>query len=143
LAIDSINPAQKIILPEKIAEFQRSENALEHHVLPYNFFAALLVPNYTKGVQTFGLIQSKADEAQIACALERYHLERGKYPETLNELVPQFIADLPHDIIGGKSLKYRQTSDGNFLLYSVGWNGADEGGQVSFFPYTDGDWVWR
>ena len=41
------------------------------------------------------------NEAQIACALERYRLAHGEYPETLDALVPQFIEKVPHDIIGG------------------------------------------
>jgi hypothetical protein len=143
MAIDSVNPAERIILKEKMAEFQRAQDALDHHAFPYNLFAAIAVPNYTKAVTVFGFNQTKTDEAQIVCALERYHLTHGKYPKTLSELMPQFIDYLPHDIIGGQSLKYRQTADGNFLLYSIGWNGTDDDGKLCFFPYADGDWVWQ
>ncbi len=73
---------------------------------------------------------------QIACALERYHLAHGEYPETLDALMPQFMEKMPHDIIGGQPLHYRRTDDGKFLLYSVGWNETDDGGQV-FSPKTD------
>ena len=143
MAIDSVKPAERIILTEKIAEFQLAAEWAYHHWFPYNLLTAIAVPNYTKAVQTFGRDQTKADEAQIVCALERYHLAHGKYPETLSELMPQFIDHLPHDIIGGQPLKFRQTTAGNFLLYSVGWNGVDDGGQTSLCPYTDGDWVWQ
>ena len=64
--------------------------------------------------------QTLANEAQIACALECFRIARGKYPETLDVLAPQFIKEVPHDIIGGHPLKYRRTEDGNILLYSVG-----------------------
>jgi hypothetical protein len=63
--------------------------------------------------------------------------------------VPQFIATIPHDLIGGQPLHYRRTDDGKFLLYSIGWNEKDDGGQQKShrgYPYTDdyskGDWVW-
>ena len=84
------------------------------------------------------------------CALERYKLASGRYPETLDALVPQFIGKLPHDIIGGKPLHYRRTGDGKFVLYSIGWNEKDDGGVVVFRKNSltavdteKGDWVWQ
>ena len=69
------------------------------------------------------------------------------FPKPLGALVPEFIEPLPHDIINGEPLKYRRTDDGQFVLYSVGWNGRDDGGAVAFkFDRPDsekGDWVWR
>lgn len=147
LAIESIDPVQKIIFVEKTAEFQRALSAAVEgdgtlHRF-YNLYAVVAVPNYNKMVQAVGFDQTRADEAQIVCALERYRLARGNYPQTLNDLVPQFIGELPHDIISGQPLKYHQTNDGRFLLYSVGWNGKDDGGQLGPFPHDEGDWVWQ
>jgi hypothetical protein len=86
----------------------------------------------------------------LACALERYRLAQGQYPEDLNALVPRFVALLPHDIINGQPLKYRRTDHGQFILYSVGWNEKDDGGVVATIkadpPRQDilqGDWVWQ
>jgi hypothetical protein len=63
---------------------------------------------------------------------------------------PQFIAQIPHDIINGEPLHYRRTDEGQFVLYSVSWNETDDGGVVGMTdgktPVTDlnkGDWVWR
>jgi len=53
-------------------------------------------------------------------------------------------------------LKYQRNGDGRFLLYSVGWNEKDDGGQVvrhggstsggegstRGVDITKGDWVW-
>jgi hypothetical protein len=144
IVVDSIDPSQKIVSLPKMAEFQREDDKLQHYHFwhMYQLLAIIAVPNWTKAVQTFAFEQTKADEAQIVCALERYRLARGNYPETLNELVPQFIDKLPHDIIGGQSLKYRRTSDGQFLLYSVGWNETDDGGKFNS-SYEQGDWVWQ
>ena len=67
----------------------------------------------------------------------------------LDALVPQFIEKLPHDIIGGQPLHYRRTDNGKFLLYSIGWNETDDGGQASpmdqygTIDYNRGDWVWK
>jgi len=45
-------------------------------------------------------------------------------------------------------LHYRRTDDGQFVLYSVGWNETDDGGEVAFtsggsVDVNTGDWVWR
>ena len=42
-------------------------------------------------------VQQKFDFGIIACALERYQIANGSYPETLEALVPDFISDLPGD----------------------------------------------
>lgn len=70
------------------------------------------------------------DQARLACALERYRLARGTYPATLTELVPQFIAHLPHDPYARAPYHYQRTDDGTFLLYGVGSNRKDDGGVI-------------
>jgi hypothetical protein len=144
IVVDGIDSSQKIVLLQKMAEFQREDDKLQHYHFwhMYQFLAIIAVPNGTKAVQTFAFNQTKTDEAQIVCALERYRFAHGNYPETLNELVPQSIDKLPHDIIGGQSLKYHRTPDGQFLLYSVGWNGTDDGGKFNS-SHEQGDWVWQ
>jgi hypothetical protein len=83
-------------------------------------------------------VQTQVHEALIACALERYRLAHDAYPETLDALVPQFLAQIPPDLIGGRPLHYRRADGGKFLLYSVGWNETDDGGK----PGSDDDWLW-
>jgi hypothetical protein len=62
----------------------------------------------------------------------------NEYPVTLASLVPQFLAQVPRDLIGGQPLHYRRSDDGKFLLYSVGWNEKDDGGKAG----SEDDWVW-
>jgi hypothetical protein len=90
------------------------------------------------------------DEATMACALERYRLAHGEFPERLDALAPQFLGKLPHDVINGAPYHYRRTADGRFVLYSVGWNETDDGGQVALAQSKParqdlerGDWVWQ
>ena len=72
-----------------------------------------------------------------------------QFSQTLDALTPRFIETLPHDIIGGQPLKYHRTGNGQFTLYSVGWNGTDDGGAVvmkktqkTAIDLDNGDWVW-
>ena len=121
-----------------------------------NLFARLLLPELGNYAISAAHGQNSVNMARVAVALERYRLAHGEYPESLDALAPRFIAKVPHDVIGGQPLKYRRTSDGQFVLYSVGWNEKDDGGvvvlQQGFQPreespqgvdISQGDWVWR
>ena len=126
-----------------------------------NFLEKILLSTQGNAVKHFAYAQSSVALARVAIALERYRLAHGEYPESLDALSPQFIAKVPHDIINGQPLKFRRTSDGQFVLYSVGWNERDDGGVVAFWKGStravnrdeegpmrpvnrdEGDWVWR
>ncbi len=134
------------------AALQRAENSVQtglKHYSPYNVQALMLFPAIGNAVKKFAAIQTSIDLARVACALERYRLAHGEYPESLDALAPQFIEKLPHDIINGQPLHYRRTDDGQFILYSVGWNEKDDGGTVvilkrgSRVDLDNGDWVWQ
>lgn len=89
----------------------------------------------------------------IAIALKRYQFKHGNYPADLNSLVPEFVSTVPIDPVDGQPLRYRPNTDGTFLLYSVGENGVDDGGDPSLekgvnsssFYWQNAhalDWVW-
>ncbi len=65
-----------------------------------------------------------------ALALERYHGKYGTYPQALAALAPEFVKAVPVDFMDGQPLRYRLTDDGRFMLYSVGLDGEDNGGQL-------------
>ena len=88
-----------------------------------------------------------------AIALKRYQLKHGTYPPDLNSLVPEFLSAVPLDPVDGQPLRYRLNSNGTFLLYSVGPNGKDDGGNPQLEAGVEGsnnywlnphalDWVW-
>jgi hypothetical protein len=85
--------------------------------------------------------QTKVGQAIIACALESYRLVHNEYPQDLATLVPQSLASVPRDVIGGQPPIYHRNADGTFLLYSIGWSGRDGGG-VGGKSEEEGDWVW-
>jgi hypothetical protein len=138
--LEGFDLANDTIVPHRFDEAVRELDKFFRHNSPFKLLAAIAIPNFNKAEQVTAHNQTLVNEAQIACALERYHLARGGYPETLDALVPQFIEKLPHDIIGGEPLHYQRTWGGQFQLYSVGWNETDDGGLPG--TLTDGDWVW-
>lgn len=111
----------------------------------HQLLAVIMLPALHKIPMRAAAAQTAADEAAIACALERYRLANGQYPETLEALAPRFISPLPNDVISGGPYKYHRTTDGQFVLYSVGWNEKDDGGALgqTLFDDKQGDWVWQ
>jgi hypothetical protein len=151
---------QETISPSAVRHVDEVRRAEAKKATPYNILEKILLPGLGNAAKRFAYGQASVDLARVAIALERYRLAHGEYPESLNALAPQFIGKVPQDVIGGQPsqgsgstsqpLKYRRTADGQFVLYSVGWNERDDGGVVVFekgsTPAVDinqGDWVWR
>jgi hypothetical protein len=127
LADEVFDPAAHRVHPEKLKDVP--ENA--------GFLAGM-----ANAIKKFSYAQVQIDEARVACRLERYWLVHHAYPATLDELVPAFGADLPQDITTGEPYHYRREGD-SYLLYSVGWDQKDDGGNPStYFGSESPDWVW-
>jgi hypothetical protein len=140
-----IDPAARRVFPDKEQALLHSYQGLHSHVFPDKPF---LNPenSLNRSVKNFAYLQVQVDEARIACLLERYHLRHDGYPDSLRALPPEFGVELPRDIINGEPYHYELRSDGSYLLYSVGWNQEDDGGEsvvsAGQVPQDAADWVW-
>jgi hypothetical protein len=128
-------------------------------LLRHRVFSSLLLPALSSPLTKTAFGQTAVDTAAIACALERYRLAHGQFPDSLEELEmttptanPQatnILKKVPRDIINGQPLKYRRTPEDSYVLYSVGWNEKDDGAIVGAKKpgeaegSVEGDWVWR
>ncbi len=117
---------------------------------PYTIFAHMMLPALVNTCVRSARVQTALDSAQLACAIERFRLARGELPGSLDLLAPQFIPEVPHDVIEGKPLRYVPNGNGGYLLYSIGWNQTDDGGTIvkgkgssSRAQAAHGDWVWQ
>jgi hypothetical protein len=151
-----VDVENRTVSPNVVRRSQIAGQKELEHGWPYNILARMVFPSIQNAVIKFARGQSSLDLARAAVALERYRLVHGGLPESIDVLAPQFIEKVPHDIINGQPLKYRRTSDGQFVLYSVGWNETGDGGVVvnqksrdprdessSKVDISQGDWVWR
>lgn len=85
-----------------------------------------------------------------AIAIRRFQMNHGRLPESLLELVPDYLTTLSIDPMNGETLQYHINTNGEFALYSVGEDGVDDGGDPT--PTDDSyysqywspgrDWVW-
>jgi hypothetical protein len=74
------------------------------------------------------------DHARLSCILtalaaERFRLAHKRWPRDLQELVPTYLSEVPIDPFDGKLLKFAQRDDG-IVIYSVGQDGKDDGGDI-------------
>lgn len=67
-------------------------------------------------------LQTYLAQAQIACALERYRLGHGSYPDKLDALVPDFLTTLPADPMNGRPLTYTARNPGGYTITGGGWS---------------------
>jgi len=143
LANREINPAIGHACDLALSNYSTGAvSAIIHH----HIFAGMMLPALCRAPQKAAVAQTDVDLVTVACALERYRLAEGSYPDQLAALAPRFIATLPHDIINGQPLKYRRAANGKFALYSIGWNGKDDGGVTvtkkdGTLDRLQGDWV--
>jgi hypothetical protein len=124
------------------------QNRQTKNISPQNVLLHMLLPSIPHAAQRFAQIQSTMDMALLACALERYRNLHQEYPETLTTLSPSILKKIPPDVVNGEPLHYRRTKDGRYQLYSIGWNGKDDGGVAELSRYDPvdrktGDWVWQ
>lgn len=104
----------------------------------------LMAPALNEVERSYAYGQTLLDQTRLGCALERYRLAQGSFPATLDALVPSLIPALPRDVMTGQPLHYRPTEGGGYLLYSVAWNLADDGGKSDpkLNSKQQPDWVW-
>ena len=68
-------------------------------------------------------------------ALRCYQTELGRAPTSLEQLVPRYLQRVPSDPFCGRPMLYRPQGT-NWLLYSVGEDGVDAGGQRAGRPVS-------
>jgi len=92
-----------------------------------DLYLSFMTPALSASYRTELRVTSSYKSAYTAIAVERYRLEHGKLPDTLKDLVPEYISSVPHDPFNGDPLMYRKREAG-FVVYSVGTNLKDDSG---------------
>jgi hypothetical protein len=131
---------------EVSTDLNAKQNPLRY---PDYIMARMMIPALTSVSSTVLLVQARERQALAAIALERFYLKHAKYPAKLQELVPEFAAAVPLDPCDGKEVRYRTTTAGRYLLWCLGLDGKDDGGEIKKngvpmkSPDYLGDWTWQ
>ncbi len=109
-------------------------------------------PNFSKAGFVTAKNLTRHEMVKTVIALKRHQLREGQLPRDLAALVPACLDAVPRDLVDGQPLRYRLNPDGSFVLYSIGENARDEGGnshpsesgetQRRPDAWSGRDWVW-
>ena len=88
----------------------------------------LTLPSLAKTHARFSSFEAVRRLTFTAIALHRHRLKHGNFPASLGALVPEYLAEVPRDFMDGQPLRYQLQPDGQFLLWSVGEDFKDDGG---------------
>jgi hypothetical protein len=89
----------------------------------------LLIPAEANAAQAY--VRSRAALAcgQVMVAAERYRIRHGRWPDSIDDLSPEFLAKVPLDPFDAKPIRMQKTEEG-LLFYSVGPDRQDDGGKL-------------
>ncbi len=126
--------ASKLPIHETLIESEKIEAELETEA-ESSFLArlrlmgaAMLLPAVSAVNTASARTEAQLLGSRVIIALERFHRANGKYPETLEDLVPDYLDSLPIDPYINQPLRYIRRSDHDVTVYSVGNNRLDDGG---------------
>lgn len=103
-----------------------------------NLVLGAFVPSIDRALWAQKQFEADRAGAIAAIALFRCHASVGGFPASLQDLVPEFLAQLPTDPYTGGPIGYLPPRAGgypagrHFVLYAAGPDGADDGGKVDF-----------
>lgn len=87
--------------------------------------------------RSFAQAQARDRATAVQLAIERYRKQHGKRPETIEQLTPDFLPEVPVDPFNGEPLRYIAGPE-ETLVYSVGPNMKDDGGDYESLVQGDG-----
>jgi len=69
---------------------------------------------------------------QLTIAMKAYYLDNGRYPNSLEELVPKYISEIPKDPFDGGKIRYNKNTN---TIYSIGSDLIDSKGEEQIGEY--------
>jgi hypothetical protein len=95
----------------------------------YYLVSRLFSPDFVRAIEWVGRSSARMRCARTAVAAEQYRLKHGRWPDSLEDLVPEFLDAIPPDPFADDPLGYLRTEEG-VTVYSVGPDEFDDGGLV-------------
>ena len=95
---------------------------------------AITIPNFNTVLERRCYTDLLVESSRLRLALLAYKQKNGNTPKTLKKLVPEYLTEIPADPFDGKPIRYNQEKN---ILYSVGKNIIDDGGDSKYFVFID------
>ena len=87
----------------------------------------ILTPTLDKLLDTKCVAEGVLIGAKLVVACNRFARDKGRWPETLAELVPDYLSEVPRDPYDGAPFRYSAEKG---LVWAVGTNLTDESGSM-------------
>jgi hypothetical protein len=125
--------------PEKQPPVMRTlEQKVRKAKADWAFVTARLMPAMNKVSNSYRRSVGNLRSASVAVALERYRRDHGGWPDSLDALVPKYLAVVPKDPQDGRLLRFTRRQDG-VIIYWIGLDGIDDGGKLNRrYPWAQG-----
>ena len=120
-------PWPEIFWATKEYEYQ-GENVLEY-LRRIACGENMMFSNMAIYVRQYGSAMAMVRCTRTAVAVERFRRVNGRVPASLDELVPEFMQEVPMDPFSGKELLYKLDND-SYTIYSVNENMKDDNGDI-------------
>jgi hypothetical protein len=106
-----------------------------------------MLPNIHQTCLKQAILEALILTSRTGLACRVFKARTGRYPDSLDELVPGLVPAVPIDPFSGDPLVYRRDGEG-FVVYSLGSNQKDDGGRSTWMinrlvTEKDDDWTWR
>lgn len=95
-------------------------------------YARYLMSSLGRSVEQAFRVENERSLHEAGLAIRRFELRHHRLPENLADLVPDFLTRIPVDYMDGKPLRYRRDGEKGFILWSVGMDLKDDGGDGSW-----------
>jgi hypothetical protein len=112
----------------ELADYTRGNGTYLHMLLSSEWPIAMFFPALEQVADRDDAAAANRTLTQLALALAAHRAEHGNYPATLNALTPACLPAIPSDPFSNKPFIYHPSTAG-YLLYSVGPDLQDDGGQ--------------
>lgn len=113
---------------DSIKRLKKARNSVAS--LPaYNLMTRRLVPSFSRSTELWVRVVALNRALQAAIACERFRLGTGQWPETLDALVPDYLAAVPVDPLDGKPMRYAHINEG-IKVWTISENLIDDGGNI-------------
>ncbi|AQT68468.1 Bacterial type II secretion system protein G [Anaerohalosphaera lusitana] len=120
--------ASKKPFVQRNTAFRKAVRDTKNGVSVWNFGAYIIMPALSKVSDLSLEYLAQLDATKVGLAIEKYRLDKDRLPEKLADLTPTYLDEVPVDPFDGKPMKYLKKGDTNYVVYSIGKDGTDNGG---------------
>ena len=93
----------------------------------------IMAPNFLYTDTRHRLLKANSAITEIGASIQYYKIKNGHYPDSLDELSPSIVKEIPKDPFADKPFIYSKTDRG-FELYSLGPDLMDDKASILYDP---------